>query len=452
MLKKSIALYLAGDENIIYPALVFFASVRKYNADIDLFLFLPVVTLPKEYLDFANSINASIIDNSELEKIAPTYIQKFDNMGRWPRSIFYNWLVPSFLELKGYQFAIKADYDMLCNGKFNIEEILPNKNEIVTLKVKGLIESKLDPISLSRIQKDLSLSLPLRARSANVGFVVIDLSEWCKLSLQKLFAEIYYILSNKISEWNGKIIGETVEQLAFAMLQGKIKHKFKSLSARYNYRPIVDPVQENPTIIHYNTILKPWLKIDLRTASIFQSKGFTAINQILLSSLWRDFANSLPIKANQTPPSYSLFELLNMVNAILLDSEKINSRKEILLSVREFLTNKLPLYATYKMDQAYSWIRIPFSKKGRIYFTIILNDDNVKCVLCFENELNQYSKYIDAFSLTPIPGSNIILNMQTGEIGYSMQTTSPGDIGSLMLSLYFQLKLKLDFFSNEIMN
>ena len=445
MLREScnnIALYIAGDENIIYPALVAMTSIKKYNSNIDLFLFLPLQSIGDGEITYASNNGIKLVDISALDQISPKYISKFQDMGRWPRHIFYNWLAPTYLGLLGYKFAIKADYDMLCVGVFEIEKILPSPDQVITVLPKGFIQSKLDDKSFQKIQQDLNLEFPKLARSANVGFVVYDLNRWTELKMQDLFMQIYSYLSSTILTWDGRIVSETIEQLAFSCLQGQTRTLFKKLDGTYNFRPMYDKEEQDPKIIHFNTTLKPWVKINLRMATILYFREYGVIKQILYAKLWQDFANSLTLKPVSELPSYSIFDIARFFDRLAIDSNEIAQRKEVLLNVKDFLIDKLPATCDYKFDAIYKWMQIPVSLDGFVHFEVLFSNTIVKCVLHLERGWKDKFRLFACERLLKLPYAETLVNET--ELGYVLNTQAVSVIGCALLSLYFQLISKLE--------
>lgn len=52
---NKIALYVAGDENIVGPALIFLNSVKKYNNFIDLYIFTELEKTETKLIECAKS-------------------------------------------------------------------------------------------------------------------------------------------------------------------------------------------------------------------------------------------------------------------------------------------------------------------------------------------------------------------------------------------------------------
>lgn len=188
---NKIALYVAGDENIVGPALIFLNSVKKYNNFIDLYIFTELEKTETKLIECAKSKGIVCLSICELNNIDANYISNFSQMGRWPKYVFYNWIAPTYFYKKKYSYAIKADYDMLCLDKLDMDEILPSEREAISVLPKGLMTGKLDEECLQKIKNNLNLNLPNGARSANVGLVAFNLKKWIMLDLQKSFLEIY---------------------------------------------------------------------------------------------------------------------------------------------------------------------------------------------------------------------------------------------------------------------
>lgn len=170
-----ICAYIAGDKNIIYPSIVCLSSVKKYNKDIDLFLFTEKRYATDEHIRLCNKYNITIIDINEIDK--KHTINYFSAFMRWPVHVFYNYIAPDFLYTKGYNYAIKLDYDMLCIDAFNIDEILPSKNEGICVIQKRNLSTYIDEDNLNKIESKFKLD---DFKSTNTGFIVFNLEFYNK--------------------------------------------------------------------------------------------------------------------------------------------------------------------------------------------------------------------------------------------------------------------------------
>lgn len=440
-------LYVAGDENIILPSLVFFKSIREHNEYFPLYIITETKKIPQKYKIFARNNSIEIIDTGDLDKHNTEYIEKFSRMGRWPRHVFYNWLAPRYFHNVGFDYAIKADYDMLCLNKIILSEIIPNQEEVITVLRKAKIKAKLDKQSFANICSHLNLDFPEEARSANVGLVVFNLSTWNKLNLEELYINIYLYLKNRIPEWNGQIINETLEQLAFACLQGRTKTLFKSLPEEYNYRPIFARSINLPVFVHYNTPLKPWHEIDYQIASKYNPVG--VISQLILNHKWQTFAAKIDLGPEILLPKHSLFELKCMVErvseAAIEESGRAETRKKIIDETQQRIKSLLNQEFKFKTDPIYRWTQIPISTDGKLHFEVLLLENAAKCVIHFEGNWKNFAYMIEDLKLEEVCNAKIIKNITKGEYGYILHDLDYRIISSTFIAIYLQLKSQLHF-------
>lgn len=439
-------LYVAGDENIILPSLFFFKSIREYNAHFPLYIFTETKKISQKYKIFARNNSIEIIDTGDLDKHNTEYIEKFSRMGRWPRHVFYNWLAPRYFHTAGFDYAIKADYDMLCLNKIILSDIIPDEEETITVLRKAKIKAKLDEQSFVNICSHLNLDFPEEARSANVGLVVFNLYSWNKLNLEELYINIYLYLKNRIQEWNGQIKNETIEQLAFACLQGRTKALFKSLPEEYNYRPIFARSTNLPVFVHYNTPLKPWHEIDYRIASKYNPVG--VISQLIMNHKWQTFAAKIDLGPEIALPKHSLFELKCMVERIsetAIESGIAEVRKKTIHDTQQRIKSLLNQEFEFKTDPMYRWTQVPISADGKLHFEVLLLENIAKCVIHFEGKWKDFSYIIENLKLEKICNAKIIKNISKGEYGYILQDLDYRIISNTFIAIYLQLKPQLHF-------
>ena len=130
------------------------------------------------------------------------YIQR-GQKARWPDAMYWYCDAPEYLT-NSYEFAIKCDGDMLCNSKFDLNEL----------------ESDL-PISIADapVWHD-----PFDKYSANAGFQIINISEYLNEEISLLFRDA----SNQITRFNS-------DTPALDYFVGSNKIIVNYLSSDYNY-------------------------------------------------------------------------------------------------------------------------------------------------------------------------------------------------------------------------
>ena len=448
---NKIALYVAGDENIVGPALIFLNSVKKYNNFIDLYIFTELEKTETKLIECAKSKGIVCLSICELNNIDENYISNFSQMGRWPKYVFYNWIAPTYFYKKKYSYAIKADYDMLCLDKLDMDEILPSEREAISVLPKGLMTGKLDEECLQKIKNNLNLNLPNGARSANVGLVAFNLKKWIMLDLQKSFLEIYNLLQKEQNLRASAIKGETIEQAAFGCLQGKINSKFKALSPKFNFRPIFGSPEYSPVIVHFNTGIKPWNDLNVEQATRAQLNGLNIVSHIFLFILWHTAAKELceesfnidivdKLKNNALSVNRNVNKIIENVRS--KDNE--NFRKWILQDLRASIDRSSLNKINWKVDRSYRWLQVPISRDGNLHYEISLCDEGggtVKIVVHFEREWTLRLDLFNKLLLIELPGADLIKHQTQGkgELGYMLKEINTLLATQVFLSLRDQL-------------
>lgn len=154
--RNNLVAYVAGDENILLPAVVTLASVRKFNPEVDTYLFIEFeqTSINEEVAKLLSSNKITLVDIKELkEKNINFNIDSFNRFGRWPIHVFYNYLVPNYLHELGYKYAIKLDYDVLCIGKYDLNELFPDDDEIIAICLRGRLVDFIDKENEAKLAK-----------------------------------------------------------------------------------------------------------------------------------------------------------------------------------------------------------------------------------------------------------------------------------------------------------
>ena len=123
---KKQAVFIAGDENIYFPALVALESINEHNEGIfDMFMCFDGSKLTPSMQQTLNKYSINFVDTKELSKFGIE--EKFSTMieNHWPIDIFYNYALPIYLGELGYIYSYKVDYDILCVSKYILDEIEP---------------------------------------------------------------------------------------------------------------------------------------------------------------------------------------------------------------------------------------------------------------------------------------------------------------------------------------
>jgi lipopolysaccharide biosynthesis glycosyltransferase len=287
-----VALFIAGDERIYFPALVTMLSIKAHNPDVfDYFICFDGCKLTHEMASVFQANEISFIDKSKLKKFGVE--EKFKPMseGNWPIEVFYNYVLPIYLRDAGYKYSVKADYDLLCINKYNLDDILPRRATLgglsakVSLTDQGLTVNTLeDLVAQEKITRSATDYM-------NVGFITFNNDKYVEADCLESFVGLYQYLAEKNPQ------AKLLEQIAFSLLLYKLQGDYISFTDAYNHRVLwAKPVEADLTYdvknIHYITQFKPWRPIDLPLLRrvIYRNRGCL----FSYRNLWLEFAESVP--------------------------------------------------------------------------------------------------------------------------------------------------------------
>lgn len=289
---EKIALFIAGDERIYFPAIVTILSIKKHNPDdFDFFLCFDERKLSEDMRETLNKNQINFIDNQKLNNYEIEKTFKPMTEGAWPVEVFYNYVLPIHLGEMGYKFSIKADYDLLCIGKYELNEIIPYEGTVGGLSAKvSLLNQGVRPDIHEDLQRTGRLGLdPIDYM--NVGFITFNNERFVRNKCFESFIEIYQYLADKNPE------AKLLEQIAFSLLLFKLKGDYITFTDAYNHRvlwtkPVDSDLKFDVKNIHYITQFKPWKPIDLNMLRrvVFRGRGCL----FSYRNLWLEFAESLP--------------------------------------------------------------------------------------------------------------------------------------------------------------
>lgn len=427
-------LYLVGDKNIIVPSLVFLKSVKEYN-DIDLVLITETKEIPQDINNYIRENSIKLYDFSDIPEISKIENQ-VSSMDRWPKHVFYNYYVLSFLERKGYDYAIKADYDMLCISRYDLEAIKPAKNEICCAFLKDFLTRFLEKEGIKLITD--SFGDFLNYKSINAGFIVFDLAEAKKRNFEINFTDFYnFVIGNKIKITNN----ETIEQFCLGLLQLRFQHSFKQLKEDYNFRPLFSPKWECIKNIHYNSHFKPWKKLDInkiRDQQVRFNGLFSFYKVFIFYNSWLSKCSELPIKKYlERSECYSNVEQLQMFNLISRITNEVESSKrtlEICASrINEIMRDNLEM----KKNPNLEWIQFPISSDGALHYELTTTRSNqIRGSIHFEKKWINYKKSVEVsqiLQLCPIP-------LLEGKNGYYFEVMPSKDFHNIIYSMVLLMK------------
>lgn len=288
-----IALFVAGDKNIFFPALVALDSINRQNPGIfDLFICFDDEDVTDDMRAAMRHHEVEFVSSKEIGGVSG--IDRLPKMkeGRWPREILLNWALPDYLLAKGYEHSIKVDYDILCIAPYDMAEILPSSSEIVSgltmavdLEKEGVGKDLLTELEVSDAYR------PSVKTYINAGFVAFN-NRLCKSF--GFFDRLLVVYGKILSHSPG---ANLAEQIAVAIVLSVAPGGIKELAPAYNHRVrwgilVNEHLIPEAKNIHYITGLKPWVPFDRKHVPYFvrnkQGVLFT------YRALWLAKANESP--------------------------------------------------------------------------------------------------------------------------------------------------------------
>lgn len=286
-----VALFIAGDERIYFPALVTMLSIKKNNpGKFDYFLCFDKSKLSSDMEKVLADNNIMFVDNRDFK--AYEIEKNFTSMseGKWPIEVFYNYVMPLYLGGLGYRYSVKADYDLLCIDAYDFSAILPEKNTIGGMCSKvSLLKEGLTTDTVEELIKDGRLSSEL-TDYMNVGFISFNNNLYAEKNYLSSFIQIYRYLAEKNPE------AKLLEQIAFSLMLYRLDGDYIIFPDSYNHRVLwTKPVANDLTFdiknIHYITQYKPWKPIDLAMLRWVVYRGRSVL--FSFRNLWLQFAETV---------------------------------------------------------------------------------------------------------------------------------------------------------------
>lgn len=259
---NKLAIFVAGDERIFFPALVALDSIATQNPGaFDAFMCFDASKLTGEMSEALDHHKITFIDAADLNVMNQISTLPKMKEGRWPIEILLNWALPEYLLGLGYKQSIKVDYDILCMKKYNLDEVLPKSCIARGLLLNINIEK--EGISAEAEQKAIQQKLfkPGVKAYMNAGFVGFD-NEKCRKNkfFSKLLAAYSFITS---SCPKAKLIEQIAVFFALSVCEGGVEELDDTYNHRVRWGVLVDkdllPTARN---IHYITNVKPWMPFD----------------------------------------------------------------------------------------------------------------------------------------------------------------------------------------------
>lgn len=288
---KKRAIFIAGDENIYFPALVTLESIKEHNNSIfDVFMCFDGGKLTPYMQEILSKLSIKFIDSRNLKEFGIE--EKFSAMveNHWPVDIFYNYVLPIYLGQLGYKYSYKVDYDILCIDKYILREIEPSN--VVFSGWTNKVNLEEENVGEETIKKliDRNEISGQDIDYMNVGFIGFNNKLYSEQKIFDKFSNFYLLLKRECP--NAKLL----EQIAFALVIESTQGAFKKIPETYNHRVLStresdDNFEFDSKNIHFNTKFKPWRKIEKDKIKWFIFNYGS--HMYLYRNLWLDYASKI---------------------------------------------------------------------------------------------------------------------------------------------------------------
>lgn len=258
---EKIAVFVAGNGNIVKQAIVSLISIKKYNDDIDTFLLVNKKGISEEELIILNKYGIKIPDfNFDFD---------FSSSNRWPKEVFLNYYGPIIFNKLGYKYSLKIDCDTLCTKKIDFEKIIPENNQSFSAYDTGYeVDYYLKTEREFLIKEFRYDKSKLTYTYPNVGFILFNNEMYIKNKILEKIYEYNIRIKNKSKKKSLDII--FADQALFAIVLSTNKNiQWKKISYLYNFTvheknfyKVYDKNINEVFLFHY-TGIKPWEKIEL---------------------------------------------------------------------------------------------------------------------------------------------------------------------------------------------
>lgn len=283
-----LAVYIAGDHNIFFPAVVALDSIRKHNgnAPFDYYILFPREHLTERMEQILASHNIKFIDVGRFEQYGSVEGLSPMHENRWPEELFYNWIAPLYFLEHGYKHALKVDYDILCMGQYELSHLINPESTFTGLTwdldliKEGLTEAHLAALNLQGFNAE-------KVPYFNAGFVAINLTRYASNDTYTRFRNIYTLIQTHGSKVN------MTEQVALAITAFLDPSPVARIDESYNTRITTVPrlsADKTPIIrnVHYITQNKPWRVVDFRYLEGYTKSHKTCL--YMYRNAWLNYA------------------------------------------------------------------------------------------------------------------------------------------------------------------
>lgn len=284
---SKIPVYIAGDSNIFMPGVVCLNSIKVRNPDIyEYYMCFDGADLTVDKKIILEKYGIKFLDSKCLKFAESVFSVGTMKEGSWPKEVIFNWLVPNYFHLKGYQVAIKIDYDVICLSQWNWKELEPGS---------CLFSARYWNQNLSKdgVSQDIFTKLNVSPSNKyfNVGFCVINLDKFVHLKFFEKFIEIYRDLLNL------KFVS-AAEQVAISLAITSLKADIRQIPSGYNQRVTTLPELDSNgksyiKNLHFITSNKPWKPLSFKYLRHYVDKGNRS-HLYMYRSIWINEALKLP--------------------------------------------------------------------------------------------------------------------------------------------------------------
>lgn len=245
-----IAVVTVGDRDAEYKGIVTLNSMKRFNPEFDYFLLALQPSSPApNYLKILEKYGIGFINtNSQMLE----YINSFNNYQYYPRVVFLKHYLPVYFNYFDYDYLVVTDYDILCINKWNINDILPEK-EVVANWQFGNLKTYVIPEHACHLFPLFGEDLEILANNfvPNVGFMIYNIKKYCEKNLYLEWPKLFNTLKQ---EWFAHVLDEICAGL-FMVLH---KIPVKKLASDYNLTSFWHKFKKEAYNIHFNYPVKLW--------------------------------------------------------------------------------------------------------------------------------------------------------------------------------------------------
>ncbi|UTT40313.1 hypothetical protein NMP99_03115 [Glutamicibacter mishrai] len=295
-----VAIYVAGDSNIFFPALVAIESIQRHNRHLplDYYLFFEEEGLTGEMQAELHKAGIRYVASSELAKHGDTSDLAPMVDSRWPEHVFHNWIAPNYLASLGYKHVVKADFDLLCVAPYDLADLVSDSHlfSAVTFPVDLVHQGVNEGMARNLGFEDLA---PLkRSPYFNVGFVGINAERYFKEGLLAKFKQAY----KELESANPPV--PNAEQAATALIALAADNGVRHIDPNYNVRATTVPSvladgRADIRNIHYLTHNKPWKPANFTYLDRYVAAERTCV--YMYRDIWHKEASKHPLFSKYVP-------------------------------------------------------------------------------------------------------------------------------------------------------